>query len=117
MAKKIIKYFYDAPTGPIELEHVFYVSRTTRLSRYHRTYPDKTVAEAWPDVAVLYTQSRTTAWVGYSPTDPTQYFPATRVIQYSTRPSGHQCGAKCRGAKKDGPCECQCGGKFHGIGS
>ena len=44
-----------------------------------------------------------------------EVFPITRVIFYKGRPSLHECNAKCRGGKCGGVCECQCGGKNHGV--
>jgi hypothetical protein len=40
---------------------------------------------------------------------------AERVIQRKANPSNHKCGAKCRHATGK-VCECECGGKFHGVG-
>jgi len=42
--------------------------------------------------------------------------PITRFVCYKATPSLHQCSAKCRGGKCGGTCECQCGGKNHGVG-
>ena len=40
--------------------------------------------------------------------------PLTRIVDYKTNGSKHECGAKCRNAK--GPnCECSCKGEYHGI--
>ena len=43
--------------------------------------------------------------------------PVTRRISYKCRPSLHVCNARCRGGKCGGVCECQCGGKNHGVNS
>jgi hypothetical protein len=43
--------------------------------------------------------------------------PVTRFVCYKSKPSLHECGSKCRGGKCGGTCECQCGGKYHGIGN
>lgn len=43
--------------------------------------------------------------------------PADRKIAYKLRPSKHQCDARCMGGKVNGTCECQCGGKNHGLGN
>ena len=40
----------------------------------------------------------------------------TRKINYKCKPSLHTCNERCRGGKCGGVCECQCGGKNHGIG-
>jgi hypothetical protein len=41
--------------------------------------------------------------------------PLTRVIEYKKNPSLHECSSKCMGGKRNGTCECRCGGKNHGI--
>jgi hypothetical protein len=41
--------------------------------------------------------------------------PVTRTIFLKSNPSNHKCGSKCRHAKGH-DCECECGGKFHGVG-
>ena len=43
--------------------------------------------------------------------------PVERAISYKTSPSKHVCNAKCTGGKINGVCECQCGGRNHGIGN
>ena len=54
-------------------------------------------------------------WVGReTPTSP--YLPVTRMIEYKTQPSRHECNAKCLNGKHTGVCECKCGGKNHGAG-
>lgn len=40
--------------------------------------------------------------------------PLTRIIEYKTRPSLHQCDARCLNATGR-LCECSCGGKNHGM--
>lgn len=42
--------------------------------------------------------------------------PVQRAIEYKKQPSLHVCNAKCLGGKFNGTCECQCGGKNHGLG-
>lgn len=42
--------------------------------------------------------------------------PVERCITYKSFPSKHVCNAKCMGGKINGTCECQCGGKNHGLG-
>lgn len=45
------------------------------------------------------------------------YVPVERVINYSNRPSRHECDARCMNAKgRTMNCECACGGKNHGKG-
>lgn len=43
--------------------------------------------------------------------------PLTRRINYKTRPSLHECNARCMGGKCGGVCECRCGGRNHGTNS
>lgn len=40
--------------------------------------------------------------------------PVTRMIEYKTNPSRHECNSKCLNGKCNGVCECRCGGKNHG---
>lgn len=42
------------------------------------------------------------------------FLPVTRSITYKTNGSNHKCGARCRSAKGHN-CECECGGRNHGI--
>lgn len=45
------------------------------------------------------------------------YQPATRVVNYKSNPSRHECDARCMNASgKTMNCECACGGKNHGKG-
>jgi hypothetical protein len=46
-----------------------------------------------------------------------EQLPVTRRIEYKSRPSLHECNAKCLNGKHNGVCECRCGGKNHGAGS
>ena len=44
--------------------------------------------------------------------------PVDRVINYSNRPSRHECDARCMNASgRTMNCECSCGGKNHGRGA
>lgn len=44
--------------------------------------------------------------------------PVERVINFSNRPSRHECDARCMNASgRTMNCECSCGGKNHGRGS
>jgi hypothetical protein len=52
--------------------------------------------------------------VGRAPTG--EVLPVERTISYKSAPSLHVCNAKCLGGKVNGSCECQCGGKNHGLG-
>ena len=42
--------------------------------------------------------------------------PVERTITYKAFPSRHECNSKCMNGKINGTCECQCGGKNHGLG-
>jgi hypothetical protein len=42
--------------------------------------------------------------------------PATRVVQYKSSPSRHECTSRCMGASGKSACECSCGGRNHGVG-
>ena len=44
-----------------------------------------------------------------------QWYPVTRKIKFKIVAKPHKCNDKCRHAKGDF-CECECGGKFHGLG-
>lgn len=55
--------------------------------------------------------------VGYAHGNRPDPLPVTRRISYTKRSDAHKCDARCRNAKPDGPCECSCGGKNHGIGN
>lgn len=54
-------------------------------------------------------------WVGRE-TLTSQRLPVTRMIEYKSQPSRHECNAKCLNGKHTGVCECKCGGKNHGAG-
>ena len=56
------------------------------------------------------------AFMGTSPKCGEKHL-AQRKIEYKRAPSLHKCNAKCMGGKVNGTCECQCGGKNHGMGS
>ena len=49
-------------------------------------------------------------------TDSHELLPVERAIQYRKFASLHVCNAKCVNGKHNGTCECQCGGKNHGLG-
>lgn len=49
-------------------------------------------------------------------TDSRELLPVERAIQYRKFASLHVCNAKCVNGKHNGTCECQCGGKNHGLG-
>ncbi len=46
--------------------------------------------------------------------DPQDFLPVSRIICFKTNGSRHKCDSRCRCAKGD-ECECECGGKFHGV--
>lgn len=45
--------------------------------------------------------------------------PVTRCVFRKSNPSNHKCSARCLNAKCTGrsECECECGGKNHGLGT
>ena len=42
------------------------------------------------------------------------FLPVTRMVCYKENGSKHKCGARCQSAKGH-DCECECGGRMHGI--
>ena len=54
--------------------------------------------------------------VGYT-ADNKGPFAVERRIAYKSFPSRHECNSRCLNGRHDGACECQCGGKNHGLGS
>jgi len=44
-------------------------------------------------------------------------YPVQRKITYKSFPSRHECNARCMNGRHDGACECQCGGRNHGLGA
>lgn len=42
------------------------------------------------------------------------WLPVTRKVEYKSKPSLHKCDARCQNSKGH-VCECECGGKYHGI--
>lgn len=49
--------------------------------------------------------------------DYANFVPVQRRISYKKFASKHECNAKCMNGRHDGACECQCGGKNHGLGA
>jgi len=73
-------------------------------------------AARWPGVKGMRADGYT-MWVGRplgGAEGPLQ--PVTRMIEMKRFPSRHECNGKCLGGKRNGVCECQCGGKNHGRG-
>jgi hypothetical protein len=52
--------------------------------------------------------------VGHPVNGPDALLPVTRTIEYKSNPSKHKCSDRCRNATGH-VCECECGGKFHGV--
>lgn len=49
--------------------------------------------------------------------DRSDLLPVDRIITYKSRPSRHECDARCMNASgRTMNCECSCGGKNHGRG-
>jgi hypothetical protein len=93
-------YFCDTFTSPIKLIDV-------------RPMDSRKVSEMFPGVKALKSDGYSSL-VGCD--DLGCLLPVTRKVNFKLRPSLHACSAKCRGGKCGGTCECQCGGKFHGVG-
>lgn len=91
-----VKYF----SGDIQLSHVFGLEN----KRFLAIGGEKSKANYYDSFARLVGISPDRAWL-----------PVTRKITFKNNPSLHKCGSKCRHAK-GGVCECECGGKYHGIG-
>jgi len=55
-------------------------------------------------------------WVGRAANG--ELLPMTRCVFRKASPSNHKCSARCLNAKCTGrsECECECGGKNHGLG-
>lgn len=98
MAK--FKYFSDISGEVIEL--------TGLTSR-----DNKEVAAQFPGVKAMRCDGYS-KWMARAADG--RLLPVTRMIEYKSRPSLHECNAKCLSGKHNGKCECQCGGKNHGAG-
>ena len=93
------KYFFDSPAGVLEISH----PRPVKNSEAERLFPGIKI-KRYDGVSRL---------VGVAENGVLS--PVTRFVWYKSKPSLHQCSAKCRGGKCGGVCECRCGGKNHGI--
>jgi len=96
-----IRYFSDTEEGAVLLEAVHGMC-------------NKLFAEKFPGIKGLRDDTFS-KWVGYSTKDK-RILPATRKIEYKTKPSLHECNAKCLNGRHNGICECRCGGENHGKG-
>lgn len=98
------KAFFDSPEGAVELFGFI----PMRASEFRNQFPGvKTVKYDSFSFAVGHIADRVDSAV----------MPITRLIKYKSSPSLHECSAKCRNGKCNGVCECQCGGKNHGVAS
>lgn len=80
------KYFSECNDEAVELKNVYHDGRGSRACNFIGTCP---------------TCGKTHV--------------ATRMVQYKSNPSKHECNAKCMGAHgRSMVCECKCGGKNHG---
>lgn len=96
------KYFSDtAEHEPVELLTVTHIPNQEFLAKF-------------PGVKGMRYDGYS-MWVGRAASCMPQ-MPVTRKIEFKSNPSLHRCGAKCLGGKRNGVCECQCGGKNHGAG-
>jgi hypothetical protein len=100
MTAIVKKYFSDTNLGSFEIA-------------YPHSIKNAKAAELFPGVRIKRSDSFSRL-VGES-ADGT-LLPVTRFVCYKAKPSLHACNSKCRGGKCGGTCECQCGGKNHGIG-
>lgn len=99
------RYFFDRNGKTIELaKGAYLVSKTSTEA--------KSIFKAFPDIKVRALGGD--IWVGL--TEDGFNMPVTRKIEYKRRPSLHECNARCMNGKCNGVCECQCGGKNHGVG-
>lgn len=98
------------------MANVKYFSGTTEL-RHIRQMDNAAFAARFPTVIGRRADGYS-KWVGYAEgaTMDGHELPVERVITYKAFPSKHECNSKCMGGKVNGTCECQCGGKNHGLG-
>ena len=94
------KYFSDTLAGILEIPH----PRPVKNAEAERLFPGVKI-KRYDGFSKL---------VGNAENG--ELLPVTRFVWYKSKPSLHKCSAKCRGGKCGGTCECQCGGKNHGIG-
>ncbi|MDH0342114.1 hypothetical protein [Chromobacterium haemolyticum] len=97
-----IKYFCDLDGDVVELTAVTCMDNKEFASRF-------------PGIAG-FRYDGYNKWVGIA-AGSDELLPVTRKIEYKTRPSLHECNAKCLNGKCNGVCECRCGGKNHGRGA
>ena len=95
------KYFHDLPNGKtVELLHAGYWGReTSRISEAEKANAVRLGSD------ILLGLDDLGGW-----------HPVTRKIEYKSRPSLHECDARCLNGQCNGKCECRCGGKNHGKG-
>ncbi|MGQ2994237.1 hypothetical protein [Variovorax sp.] len=72
-------------------------------------------AARWPGVKGIRADGYS-KWAAIDVTNTGDVLPVTRMIEYKSQPSRHECNAKCLNGKHNGVCECKCGGKNHGRG-
>lgn len=83
-----LRYFADLPNGD-----------SLRLDRIDNRNQSKKHDDCW-------------GWTG------TEWVKITRVVEFKSQPSRHECDARCLHATgRTMKCECSCGGKNHGKGS
>lgn len=97
------RYFFDRNGKTIELTKGAFLIRRESRKAMLAAFPEIKVRSLGDDI-----------WVGLD-ADGFE-LPVTRKIEYKRRPSLHECNARCMNGKCNGVCECQCGGKNHGVG-
>jgi hypothetical protein len=107
-----IRYFHDDPAGAtIELNR----PRGMERKQADKLWPGAAF-KRWDGFSVWIGGSAAPVWNGSSWDD--QPLPVTRMVTFKSRPSLHQCDARCMHASgRTMNCECQCGGKNHGRGA
>ena len=97
-----IKYFSDVTGEAVQLKAPYGM-------------PNEEFAARWPGLKGLRYDGYSMR-VGYPTSGTSGVMPVTRMIEYKSQPSLHECNAKCLNGKHNGKCECRCGGKNHGFG-
>lgn len=97
------RYFFDRNGKTIELTKGAFLIRRESRKAMLAAFTDIKVRSLGDDI-----------WVGLD-ADGLE-LPVTRKIEYKRHPSLHECNARCMNGKCNGVCECQCGGKNHGVG-
>lgn len=100
MAK--VTYYSDISGEPVELRSL-------------GCMPNAEFSARWPGLRGLKYDGFQ-MWIGRGPDG--EILPMTRRVFRKANPSNHKCSARCLNAKCTGrsECECECGGRNHGLG-